>query len=234
MIAVETNLATGFHAFTTGRSFDGVLKSPWREAGEKLRRLMEDSMGLVPRRIVFAGQVHGNAVATVGDGDALTRIEDVDGLVTAERGVYLVVRTADCLPLVLVEEQARVCAVLHAGWRGSFENILARGVEAMEELGAERQRIRGWIGPAIAGENYEVSEELAESFRVRHGNLGVFTEGRYLDLPRLNALQARGAGLAPDALNYCGLCTFVRDDLFHSHRRQGTLRGHQFTVGGFA
>lgn len=234
MIATRESLARDFICLTTHRAFDGDVKTPWDEAGERLRELLRQE-GCDPRAVVFAGQVHGSDIVHIGPGEqGITRRDGCDGLVTAEPGVMLVIRTADCLPVVLVDEEAGICGGFHAGWRGSFGNIVGRGIALMTTLGASPERLRGWIGPSICAAAYEVSEELIADFRKAHGHLGNFTNGRLLDLPELNRLQAQAAGMAPGALADSGLCTFTRGELFHSHRRQGNARGHQFTVCGFA
>lgn len=192
--------------------------------------------GLVPgARFVLAGQVHGARVVPVAEPPAeIAHIEPkCDGLATRQRGVMLIVRTADCLPVVLVDAVAGACAALHAGWRGTLANIMEAGVEAMVALGARRDRITLWIGPGIQGRNYEVSPELIDEFQARHGHLGTFTQGRLLDLPRLNSLQAAAAGIDPNNIHSSPYCTFESADRYFSHRRQGNDRGQIHTVCGF-
>lgn len=233
-IAVEATLAPGFVCFTTGRDFDSNAKAPWREAAEKLEDLIARRTGISPRRVVLAGQVHGNHVVTCGaEGEALENVPGCDSLVTAEGGVFLVIRTADCVPVVLVDAEAHVCGALHAGWKGTRQNIMFRTVQAMRSIGATAGRVKGWIGPAISRANYTVSDSLVGEFLAAHGHLGAFTEGSKLDLPRLNALQAIDSGIGPELIVDSRLCTYGESKLFHSHRRQGPVRGHQFTVCGF-
>lgn len=233
MIATRETLAQDFLCLTTHRAFDGDVKTPWAEAGERIWGLLAAEYP-EPRAVVFAGQVHGSNIVEIGPGESgVTRRDECDGLVTGETGIVLVIRTADCLPVVLVDEEAGVCGGFHAGWRGSLDNIVGRGIGMLCAMGAKAERLRGWIGPSICGAAYEVSAELIDQFAGRHGHLGNFMTGRKLDLPALNRLQAEAAGMAPGALQNSGLCTFTRDDLFHSHRRQGTARGHQFTLCGF-
>ena len=237
LLAAVSSLGVGGVAFTTSRAFDSSLDTPWEEAGERLRGLFLDLGMPEPRRLVFAGQVHGTAVGRVPEDleepeAPIARIPRCDALVTAEPGTFLVIRTADCLPVCLADGEAGVVAAAHAGWRGTYENMIAAAVSEMTRLGARPDRIEGWTGPRIGRESFEVGPDLARDFQEKWGRLGAFAEGRMLDLPALNSHQAREAGMASGALRDSGLCTFSRQDLFHSHRRQGRRRGHQYTVCG--
>jgi len=235
-IAASHALAPGFACFTTGRGLPNHKETTIAESAESIRALLPGEVVA----IVFAGQIHGTTVTPIGCGTkGVVRMPSCDGLVTDKAGMALVIRTADCLPLVLVDAEARVCAGLHAGWRGCFENMLEAGVAASVALGARRERLRLWIGPCIRGSVYEVSPELGEDFQKRWGHLGMIVRQPasaprpFLDLPELVALQAQAAGITSDRIVDSGLCTFSDARIFHSHRRQGTDRGHEFTVCGF-
>lgn len=233
LIAAEADLAPGFVCFTTSRAFDPLPRTNWQQAGERLTTLFEESVYARPR-IVFAGQVHGNTVEVVErEGEAVWRMPNCDGLVSRYSDVMLVIQTADCVPIVLVDETTGIFGAAHAGWKGTRQNIVSVLIDEMAALGAKRDSIKGWMGPSIGGFNYEVSEALAKEFESAFGHLGKFLNGRLLDLGQLIKLQAADAGLRKGALNHCGLCTFQDEHLFHSHRRQGELRGHQFTVCGY-
>lgn len=232
-IAVQHDLADDFFCMVTSRIFDNDADRPWQDAATSLLELLR-SEGIAVRRMIFAGQVHGTRVEAVEDsGESTERICECDGLVTAEKGTALVIRTADCVPVVIVDPVAGVCGCLHAGWRGTIGNIVSRGIKKMKALGASQDNMRLWTGPAICRENYEVSPELIEQFQSVHGGLGDFFEGRCLDLPRLNLLQGLSEGISKHSLEMSGLCTYRHEKLFHSHRRQNRLRGHQYTVCGF-
>src|SRR5262245_61252093 len=99
-------------------------------------------------------QVHGDSVAVVEEQhDAAPPV--ADGLVTAgRRGVALLVRIADCVPVLLADSTTEVLGVAHAGRVGMAAGVVPRTVQRMRELGAER--ISAWMGPHICGRCYEV------------------------------------------------------------------------------
>ena len=157
---------------------------------------------------VFAHQVHGRAVAAVGDGDrgrGTRTLDDApacDALVTATPGLGLAALAADCVPMVLVDPDARVLGVVHAGWRGTAARAAAAAVEAMAGLGAAPARIVAGIGPAIPADRYQVGDEVAEAVRAGLGGAaaGVLAPdgpGHWrLDLVAANRAVLVDAGLA--------------------------------------
>jgi YfiH family protein len=142
--------------------------------GENRRRAAA-ALGLDLGQCVFAHQTHGRDVAVVGAADqgrGATGPEGApacDALVTATPGVGLAIMVADCVPLVLFEPQARVLAVVHAGWRGTVARVADVAVEAMTALGATPAAVVAGIGPAIEAARYQVGEEVAEAARGAFG-----------------------------------------------------------------
>ncbi|MEV6264136.1 peptidoglycan editing factor PgeF [Streptomyces sp. NPDC051784] len=119
------------------------------------------ALGLDPARVVWMNQVHGRDVAVVDGpwGDARD-IPSVDAVVTARRGLALVVLTADCTPVLLADPVAGVAAAAHAGRPGLVAGVVPAAVEAMITLGAEPSRIVARTGPAVCGRCYEVPEDM--------------------------------------------------------------------------
>ncbi|MDX3310310.1 peptidoglycan editing factor PgeF [Streptomyces sp. NPDC054884] len=124
------------------------------------RELAATSLDLDPSRVVWMNQVHGADVAEV-DGPWTTRpVPEVDGLVTATRGLALAVLTADCVPVLLADPVAGVVAAAHAGRPGMVRGIVPAAVDAMTSLGADPARIVARTGPAVCGRCYEVPEAM--------------------------------------------------------------------------
>ena len=210
-------LPGGTALFTTRRG--GVSEGPFASLNLGLKTDDDlDAVGenrarverLTGGRIAPIRQVHGTEVV-VADPDA---VEEADGQVTAERGVAAMALTADCLPIALVAPEG--VAMLHAGWRGLADGVIAAGVEALRGLGAGE--VAAAIGPGAGPCCYEVGEEVHAAFG---------TSGRTLDLKALarERLEAAGVGVVHD----CGLCT-IHDERFFSHRRDRGVTGRQAGV----
>ncbi|AVZ72505.1 peptidoglycan editing factor PgeF [Streptomyces lunaelactis] len=124
------------------------------------RTIAAKSLDLDPDRVVWMNQVHGTDVAEVDGPWGEGPIPQVDGLVTARRGLALAVLTADCTPVLLADPVAGVVAAAHAGRPGMVAGIVPAAVGAMTSLGAEPSRIIARTGPAVCGRCYEVPERM--------------------------------------------------------------------------
>ncbi len=170
--------------------------------------------------LVYARQVHETRIVVhdrVGKGvrEAEGEAEGgADGHATADPGVLLAVTVADCVPVYLLDSDARAVALLHAGWRGTAAGILARGIALLEQRwGADPGRLLVHLGPAICGACYEVGPEVFEAL-----GLEVPTHAAPVDLRRALALQARAAGVPPENITVSGLCTLCGTGNLFSHR----------------
>ncbi len=182
---------------------------------------------------VFAHQVHGTGVSVVGpddrgrgkasDDDA---IPDTDVLVTTTPAITLVIMVADCVPLALVDPDAGVLAAVHAGWRGTAAGVVGAALATMWSLGARPERVRAFLGPAVAPDRYQVTDE------VRHALIGALRRGALddgvaradgpghwlVDLIAANRQQLREAGLRDENVSVSGATTSHGD--FFSDRAQ--------------
>ncbi|MGH8010924.1 MAG: peptidoglycan editing factor PgeF [Candidatus Binataceae bacterium] len=187
------------------------------------------------RRITRLRQVHGATVRTIEVAESA--LEDGDGMVTAMAGVALGIFTADCVPVLMTDPVQRICAALHAGWRGTLAGIAAEGVSAMRRLGARPNVIRAAMGPAIEGCCFEVDSDLAERFAEIPGGGDHIRPGRpgkaYLSLRSILRDQLEGCGLRRDSIISVGPCTRCAHDRFFSRRANaGGVTGLQLSFIG--
>ena len=142
-----------------------------------------------------------------------------DAMVTRRPGLLLGVVTADCAPVLLADREAGVIGAAHAGWRGAHGGVIAATIGAMETLGASRGRIVAAVGPCIAQESYEVSEEFRSAFAP--SDAAFFAPGApghcQFDLPGYVAARVAHAGIG--AVDVLGLDTYADPDRFFSFRR---------------
>jgi YfiH family protein len=224
----------GVPHLTTTRHCPGVTPShlatgPFDEGAADLLK----TVGIDYARLAWARQVHGNAVARVGEAGGRFP-EGVDVLVTDKPGVGLAIFTADCLAITLVDEDTSALAVAHAGWRGTARDVPGTAVNALRELGARPERLRATIAPSIGPCCYEVDEpvirELAAAFPdlwrrwvtpVRDGHV-------LLDLWTANEDLLVRAGVDRARIENARVCTACHRDLLYSYRRGD--RGRLVTV----
>ncbi len=158
--------------------------------------------------------VAGGRTGLLGQGDAL--LENTPGALIA-------VKTADCMPILLVDARNRAVAAVHAGWRGTVARIAPGAVEAMRErFGSRPEDLLAAIGPGIGKCCYEVGPEVAVEF----GEPG----RAHIDLTETNRNQLQQAGV--ERIYAANLCTMCNPDDFHSFRRDKEAAGRLYSFAG--
>lgn len=189
------------------------------------RDRVADAMEVAADNLVTVHQVHSATAVTLTN-----RPEDrprADAIVTTTPGLAIAVLTADCQPVLFADRESGVIGAAHAGWRGALDGVLEATIDAMEEAGAQRDRINAVIGPTISQRAYEVGQEFLERFLDEDPSSARFfingVEGRYLfDLPGYGLMRLRGAGIG--SAEWTRHCTYGDDQRFYSYRRT-THRG---------
>jgi YfiH family protein len=193
-----------------------LLSDDERANVEENRRRACAAVGGDPERLAMNRQEH---TALVHRAEPGARGEPGDGLWTDEPGLPMLKLTADCVPIAIARTEGKpALALLHAGWRGLADGVVAAGVEA---LGGGR--LAAIVGPSIGPCCYEVGPEVSERFDAD------LTQGRVLNLWEASERALRRAGV--ERVDRVDLCTRCNEELFFSHRRQGPIRGAQGVVG---
>ncbi len=228
------------HGFSTRRG--GVSRGPWaslnlaaktgddpQAVAENLRRLAA-SAGFEPERLVRVRQVHGGRVVTADR----ARGAEADGIVARpEDGPVVVgVHTADCVPLLLADEDGRAVAAVHAGWRGLVAGVVPAAVAALVAAGARPERVLAAIGPCIEVEAFEVGEEVAARFPAEVVHRRPDWPRPHVDLVAATRLQLVGCGVLPDRIERVGGCTHAHPDRYFSYRRDGASMGQHLAFVG--
>ncbi|MGA9525443.1 MAG: peptidoglycan editing factor PgeF [Myxococcaceae bacterium] len=224
----------------------GVSEGPWASlnlgfsVGDEPSRVEENLKRLAraadvgERGIVTVSQVHGDTVrraAAPPERIGAPPIGEADAVWTDHEGVAVGIRTADCVPILLVdEEQGRVAAV-HSGWRGTDLRIVQRAVEVFAGQGSMPGRLLAAVGPAIQACCYEVSEELAHRFESGFGPGAVRRSGGrpHLDLAFAVKETLRASGVPEENVDVLPHCTACDDVRFFSHRRDRGVTGRHLS-----
>ncbi len=155
-------------------------------------------------------------------------IPEVDALVTCKPGLVLVIRTADCIPVLLFDPQKKVVAAIHAGRRGLLENIIPKTVNILKnKFNCTTKNILVGIGPYIKKCCYEVGSDVEnEVKKVYPDSWKNFLQKRnnklYLDLEKIIYKQILGFGIKKENIEDINLCTSCRNNLFFSYRKSKT------------
>lgn len=180
------------------------------------------------QNIIFAQQVHSSKIHICSKKDKPKIIPDVDALITCEPGLILVIRTADCIPVLLFDPRGKVVAAVHAGRRGLLENIITKTIDILKnKFHCLPRDILVGIGPYIKNCCYDVNSDIEhEVKKVYLGDWGKNFQKRnsklYLDLGKMTYHQLTSSGICKGNIEDINLCTSCRNDLFFSHRKSKT------------
>jgi len=177
-------------------------------------------------RLVTVYQIHSAEVVTATGSFPDDRRPHADALVTAVPGLLLGILTADCVPVLFADVAAGVVGAAHAGWKGALGGVTDATIAAMEQLGAQRDRIAAATGPAIGRASYEVSDDFVARFCVDDpANERFFRDGRpghaQFDIAAYVAARLASAGIGH--VEMLGRDTCADPDNFYSFRRATQL-----------
>lgn len=168
-------------------------------------------------------QIH-SAIVVAADGRCGI-LGDGDALLEERPGAVVAIKTADCMPILLVDDRHRAVAAVHAGWRGTVAHILDAAVEAMRrQFDTAPADLHAAIGPGIGKCCYEVGPEVAAQFG---------EQGRaHISLTDVNRTQLLALGVTPERIYASNLCTMCLAEEFHSFRRDAERAGRLYSFAG--
>lgn len=225
-IAAEWSAPSRVKAGVTTRN-GGVSQAPYdslnlaQHVGDAPSAVAENRAMLsrllhLPNEPIWLNQVHGIQVCT--DVQAGTT---ADACVSTRAGQVCAIMTADCLPVLLCDQQGTMVAAAHAGWRGMAAGVIAETVKRMQ---VDPAQLMAWLGPAIGPQAYEVGEDVRTVFLNLAKDYAVaFTEhtpGKWMmDLYAAARLQLVGLGITQ--ITGGEFCTYSDPSQFYSYRRDG-------------
>ncbi len=180
----------------------------------------------------FLNQLHSDKVIFISDDFDFNEQKDGDAIITCKRNLFIGVRTADCVPILLSDENSNFVAVVHAGWRGTFYNIVNKTIERiLKEFNCNPEDIIAALGPSIGACCYEVSKPLWNKFNYEHilssDDSNQIEEKYYLNLQSINRNFLKGSGVRQiDLLTKCTKC----EDDFYSYRGDKSKKDSQISI----
>ena len=204
--------------------------------GTKTESEPASRMGGPAMRVVTLNQVHGSEVLVIDRRSSTRFSAGHDAVVTNQQGLLLTVRSADCVPILLLDTARPVVAAVHAGWRGTLRGIVTETLGVMHtRFGCSLGTIRAAIGPSIGVCCYEVGQTVLTPLKRAYPYWRDVVEQvggvqAHLDLHRLNGRQLEEAGIDPARIETVSLCTACHPELFYSYRRDG--RGTRHMTSG--
>lgn len=205
-------------------------------------------LGIDDNHLVLPHQVHSTECLNVdasllqaSPSERLRMLDGYDALMTNLKGVCIGVSTADCIPVLVIDQRRHATAAIHAGWRGTVARIVEKTLLTMKaSYGTEASDIVAVVGPGISLARFEVGQEVYDAFASAGFEMGDIakrfpckadtqTEKWHIDLPLCNKLQLMHAGVKEQSILCSGICTYDNADDFFSARRLGINSGRIYT-----
>lgn len=175
---------------------------------------------------VWLTQIHTNVCVCVED----ETLREADAAVTRSKQHPLVIKTADCLPILLCDTQGTEIAAIHAGWRGLLSGVIE---STLRKLHSPPHELIAWTGPAICKHCFEVGPEVPEAFLKTYPYVEAAfcpAPGSYKhfgDLAKIAELILKKHGVRD--ISHANACTFEEENKFYSYRR-GKQTGRMATL----
>jgi YfiH family protein len=202
------------------------------------RSILCSSLHLDSSHLIFPKQTHTVNVKSITEeflsfpADLKKNyLAETDALITNVKGLAIMVKTADCVPILLFDSKKLIIAAVHAGWRGTTGGIVSKTVEKMkEDFNCNPEDIFAGIGPSISPEVYEVGPDVWEQFSPEFYQLIDKKEDkRLLNLWKANMGQLIESGIPRKNIELAEICTLSNPSLFFSARRDGAKTGRMAT-----
>lgn len=202
------------------------------------RRLLKEAFKINPRETL--NLVHGDKVLRIEELAPEGEVPEADAAITNVPGLPLVIFYADCAGVYIVDRAKKAIGLAHAGWRGTAASIALKTVNAMrKEFGTNPKDCTAVIAPSIGPCCFEIGEDAAEIFfesfsreyseqhrKELKESISKINKGKYkANLWKINEIQLICAGIRPESISAANLCTFCREDLFYSYRRDNKITG---------
>jgi YfiH family protein len=211
----------------------GFEKIPFLVHGFGNRHFQDRDIKENPRwrdfELILLKQIHSDIIHVMTSLPAL--MPEGDAMLTNRSGLILGIKTADCLPVFLVDLKKKAIAAVHCGWRGTSKQILPKVAEKMKSTyGCDVSSLLVLLGPSIEADCYEVGADVYQDFKKSGLSTKAFTElgrntGKYhFDVRQANLLQILDLGIIKKNIYSVDLCTFCCSDL-HSFRRDKNKAG---------
>ena len=196
---------------------------------QKNREIYFNSLDISQDRLVFPVQIHSSNIQIV---DSPGIVNNCDALITQTPKVFLTIQTADCFPIFIFDPMTQTVAIVHSGWKGTAQNIAGKTIRAMKTgLKINPNNLLAAIGPGVQLNNFQVDEPVYNQFDPKY----FVPDGpghHKMDLQLAIYDQLIAAGLNEYKIERHIDCTYEKEELYFSYRRDGQYSGRMMGVIG--
>lgn len=197
---------------------------------EQNKILFTTALGFTPNQVVRSKQVHGSEILIASSAGYYS---GYDAIVTDVQDLLLAVSTADCTPILLYDPVSQIIAAIHAGWKGTKDNLVSKTMVMMSEnFGTKHENTIAYIGPCIAECSFEVDADVAQYFDGLYSRFDSSKGKYFIDLKKHNKNQLLHLGVLEKNIEISHFDTYQQTDLFFSHRKENGVTGRMWTAIG--
>ncbi len=227
MLSFDQYFQGKFIARITQRELDFSIADDSNPYNDQHCQFIAKNFDFSLRDIFSIKQVHKNDVVVIQKGkNPPLNYPQADGIITNRENFPVAIRTADCVPVFISDEERRCFGLIHAGWRGTRKNILEKALQVFtNQFNSQLSDLKIVLGPCIRSCCYAVGEEFFQSFPediVRRDNL-------FLNLPQANKRRLIRCGIKEENIMDCDICTCCNETCF-SFRREGPRAGRMISL----
>ncbi len=205
-----------------------TLTGDSQENVKRNRALLLGALGIDENRLVTPQQIHSATVQMI---DQPGNYPATDALITPARNVFLSVFIADCHPILIWADDGEWLAAVHAGWRGTEQQILSKTLALiLSSSGYELNQFKVWVGPGLGRCHFQVGPEFATKFKSKY--LEHRLDGLYFNHAQANVDQALAAGVPMENIESSNECSFCESHKYFSHRRDQGKTGRMLAIIG--
>jgi YfiH family protein len=207
-----------------------LTSTPDRSLVVRNRARLAAALGVDASQLYFPSQIHETTIVEVHPAISMDQLQGVDALITAHKHIAIAVMSADCVPVLLYDKKRHVSAAIHAGWRGTVKQIVAKTLVALHDrYGTEGKDVVAGIGPSASPDVYEVGNEVIEAVKTHLPNcdtlLTLTQPGKAkFDLWQANKNQLLSFGVLASNIEVSEKCTLLDNGQFYSARKGDTGR----------
>ena len=194
------------------------------------RQAFFGALGFSEGTVAWTHQVHGAEVALV---ESPTVLQGYDALISKTKGVLLAISVADCTPILIYDPVHQAIGAAHAGWRGTVGAIVRKTLAMMQQqFGTIPADCRAFVGTCIDQDSFEVDADVADHFSAEFKYWDPAKRKFFVDLKAANQTQLLQAGLPEAQVEVSPFSTYLRNDLYFSHRKEKGVTGRMLAVIG--
>ncbi|GAB3943320.1 peptidoglycan editing factor PgeF [Spirosoma harenae] len=194
------------------------------------RRRFFSAIGATVDRFASSHQVHGTEILRATEPG---RYDGYDALITNTPGLYIGVTVADCVPILIYDQEHQAVAAIHAGWRGTVGKIVTKTlVQMQQQFGASAIHCYAYIGTCIDECSFEVGTEVAEQFDSEFKRDNAASGKSFVDLKKANAQLLRDFGIPSEQIHISPFSTVLNNSDYFSYRAEQGQTGRMLAVIG--